>query len=181
MDCKAVCLASKQKLHVCFICSFAFFCFWFTMEGMCNCIMQHGDFTMNCSHCQQGAHGDTAFHGPSVVSAMVSSSCCGSGTGGHRILLGSKSDVLLDNGNLNKLDVKHDSITHCLAPCPPSSADRETKSHLCEDTVVAIRNGGKEDWGVKTQFLCDHIEFPWATARSARCRGMRQCMWQMLP
>ena len=128
------------------------------MEGMRHCIVQHGDFTVNHSCCQQGAHGNAAFHEPPVVNAMASSSHHGGGTGGCRISLGSNNDVPFDNWNLKKQHVKHDDVAHCLAPHLASSVDCEIKSCICEDMVAAICDGGKEDWWRgKTLFLCNCI------------------------
>ena len=147
------------------------------MEDMHNCIVQHGDFTLNCSHHQQGACGGMAFCGPLVANAVASSSCCGLSTGRHGIPSGLENDVLLDNGNLNKLRAKHNSVTHCLDPCPPLLADCEIKSCMCKDAVVAIHNGGEDDWGVKTQFLCDRIQFPLIkSAAKGKVAMTKDCM-----
>ena len=88
-----------------------------------------------------------------------------------------KNDVLLDSGNLNKLRMKHSSITHCLAPCLPSSANCEIKSCMCLNMVVVICNGGEDDWGAKTQFFCNCIQFPLIkSAAKGKAAMVKDCM-----
>ena len=37
---------------------------------------------------------------------------------------------VLDNGNLNKVAVKHNQVTYCLAPRPPVLGERELKARV---------------------------------------------------
>ena len=65
----------------------------------------------------------------------------------------------------------------CLALRLPSQADREIESRICEDAVMAICNGGEDNWGVKTQFLCNRIQFPLIkSAAKGEAAMMKDCM-----
>ena len=59
------------------------------------------------------------------------------GRGGYTPRVDRTSSVL-DNGNLNKVAVKHNQVTYYFAPRPPVSGERELKARVYKDTVMVV-------------------------------------------
>lgn len=123
-------------------------------------LAQHGDFTANgddnmVGDVIRGTYGGG--NGFSSRAMVVGSTVRRTGNPGSNNM--DEDEVLEPNGSLKKKPIKHNSVTYYLTKVPSATADRELKSRVYEDAVVTVRNGGEDDWGVKTSFLCMYFGY----------------------
>ena len=126
------------------------------MEDMYDLFAQHGALTLNGQGSMVAGVSDVFYgtiggpegqDGMAFVAGALGRGATGSPAqshGGYTPRVDRTSSVL-DNGNLNKVAVKHNQVTYYLAPRPPVSGERELKARVYEDTVMAVRGGSESD------------------------------------
>ena len=78
------------------------------------------------------------------------------------------TQVLLPNGDLNKLSVSWDNSTMMLAPKPSTNASTELKARVFDDTITQVRNSSLKPEQA-AHFIANRFEFS-AVMRSAESR-----------
>ena len=140
------------------------------MEGMYALFAQHSALTVNSSDTMMtevldvlhgAGGGQEGQDGMAFVAGSLGRGATGSpaqGRGGHTPHTDCTLSIL-DNGNLNKVAVKHNQVTYHLAPRPPISGECELKARVHKDTVTTVRGGSESDYGIKGQFLAQYFQF----------------------